>query len=226
MDLAERAAVLELLSHELRTPVTSIHVAVTILRGRRALHKDEDLRSELVDDIAAETLRLLRVVEDVLAVAHLEAGIEPGREPVLFQRLVPQVLAAERRQQPDVDIGLREVGTLPPLRGDETGVRHVVRNFVADVRDAGQHITVELAATDAAGAVVRVIGARTAVSGSMARLDVHPPKDEARGRVTRPETSLGLYVCRRLGAAMGGRTCVQRRSDGRLQRSLWLPAYP
>ena len=60
-----REAFLGVLSHELRTPVTAIYGGSMLL----ARHRQEVPESlePVVDDVAAESLRLLRLVEDLLS---------------------------------------------------------------------------------------------------------------------------------------------------------------
>jgi len=61
-------------SHELRTPLTSIYgFAETLLRADIAF--DEPERATFLSTIASESERLIRIVDDLLNVARLEAGM-------------------------------------------------------------------------------------------------------------------------------------------------------
>jgi K+-sensing histidine kinase KdpD len=201
---AERAAWLELLSHELRTPVTSIHAAIAILRSRTR-RADGVLRAELVEDIAEETERLFRTVEDVLVLAQLDADVPLGREPLLLQRVVPLLLSSERRRRPGISIELSESGPLPVVEGDEAGLGHVMRDLLAEAGVApADPITVELRAPDDTGAEIHVI-------------DDGPARPASFG--------LSRYASRRVMDAMGGRAWLRRRPDGRVERGLWLPSF-
>jgi hypothetical protein len=200
----ERAAYLELLSHELRTPVTSIYAAVTILRTR-ARQVGEALQAELVDDIAEETERLLRTIGDVLMLAQLETGIPLVREPLPLPRLVPLLLSAERRRRPGVDIEIVHSGPIPPVEGDEAAVVHVMRDLLAETgASSGGFVKVELSASDPAGAEVRFVG---------------------RGPTRSVSFGLSRYASHRVMEAMGGRTWARRLPGGRVERGLWLPAF-
>ncbi len=200
----ERAAYLELLSHELRTPVTSIHAAASVLRAR-GHRADEALRAELAEDIADETERLLRTIGDVLMLAQLEARLPLAREPLLLQRTVPLLLSGERRRRPGVVIELVEHGPLPLVEGDEAGVDHVLRDLLAESSAGpGGSVTVELRASNPTGGEVHVVD---------------------RGPVEPVAFGLSRYASRRVMEAMGGRTWVRPRPDGRVERGLWLPAF-
>ena len=65
-----REAFLGILSHELRTPVTTILAGSKVL-GRRH-HLPAATRDELIEDIEAEAERLYRLVEDLLVLARFE----------------------------------------------------------------------------------------------------------------------------------------------------------
>jgi K+-sensing histidine kinase KdpD len=221
---AEQAAFFELLSHELRTPATSIHAAAILLRTR-AQTFGADTRRELVDDIADETERLLRVIDDLLVLSQLDAGLALAQEPLLLQRLVPSEVQQERRRRPHVPVGLLESGPLPVVRGDELGVRQIVRDLVSDVGRwrSREPVAVELGTADSRGAHVRVIhrDAATDVERSVA-----PTVWQGWPTPPRPlQGSIGQYTCARLARAMGGHSWARPRTDGGTERGLWLPAF-
>ncbi len=68
---AAREAFLGVLSHELRTPVTTIFGYAKVLQ-RSARREDRD---EMLADIEVEADRLYRIVEDLLALSRVEGGI-------------------------------------------------------------------------------------------------------------------------------------------------------
>jgi K+-sensing histidine kinase KdpD len=218
-----RAALLDVLSHELRTPLTSIHAAAVILRHRGPTLA-EDARDELIEDIRDETERLLRVVDDALMVGQLDAGLGLGREPLLLQRLVPNVLEEERRRRPGIAVELHQRGELPVVCGDELAVRQVVRDLVSDLGRWRAHepVRVELGVGEGHGAHVRVIQGGTG--------DAADPRHGAVGHRTRHAThslagAIGRHARVRLARAMGGRCWTRWRADGRTEHGLWLPAF-
>lgn len=75
-----KTVLLRSISHDLRTPLTSIIAGGSAL-GSQTLTAEE--RAELSEAIVAEGRRLSRLVENLLDVSRLEAGkVEPHREPV------------------------------------------------------------------------------------------------------------------------------------------------
>ena len=68
-----QSALLNSISHDLRTPLASITGAVSSLRDPE-VQLDELTRTELIDDIAAEAERLNRLVGNLLDMSRVEAG--------------------------------------------------------------------------------------------------------------------------------------------------------
>ena len=62
-----------IISHELRTPITAIYGGAKLLASRdRRL--DDVARTEIIEDLEAESDRLYRLVEDLLVLAKSERG--------------------------------------------------------------------------------------------------------------------------------------------------------
>jgi signal transduction histidine kinase len=221
-----RDAFLGMLSHELRTPVTSIYAASDLLRSATSLDVAE--RTGLVDDIAAEAERLLRLVDDLLILARYEEGVDLLKEPSLLQRVVPAVVERERRRWPGIDIELRVGSELPVVSGDETGVQQVVRNLISNAAKygAGSPIRVELTASaEERGAIVRVLDRGQGLEADESEAIFRPFVRTSRAAAVAGGAGVGLYVCRRLVEAMGGHMWARPRPGGGSEFGFWLPEY-
>jgi two-component system sensor histidine kinase KdpD len=213
---AVRDAFVGILSHELRTPVTTIYAGAKVL-SRSEGRLDESDRRGIFEDIHAEAERLHRLVEDVVALTRFgEGALDIGSEPVLLQRVVPVVVGSEQSRWPQgrFEIGLEPA--LPPVAGDPTYVEQVIRNLLANaVKYGGSEAVIEL--------VVRAVDDEVQVRV----LDNGPgfPEDEAarlfelyyRSPSTARRASgsgIGLFVCARLLDAMGGRIWAANRPEG------------
>jgi signal transduction histidine kinase len=222
-----REAFLGMLSHELRTPVTSIYAATDLIRGRGSALSD-DIRQDLVEDIAAEAERLLRLVDDLMVLAHFEEGLQLISEPSLLQRVVPAVVDRERRRWPTIDIDLRVGPDLPVVIGDETSVQQVVRNLVSNAvkYGGGTPVVVDLRVADGgSGAIVRVLDGGDGVSPDEAEALFRPFYRSSRTLGVSAGAGVGLYVCRRLVETMGGHMWARPREGGGSEFGFWLPAY-
>nr|MBA2757016.1 GAF domain-containing protein [Chloroflexota bacterium] len=73
-----------MLSHELRTPMTTIYAAAQLMADSPAVRADARAR-DLFPDIVSESDRLLRLIDDLLVLTRVEQGsLESEREPVLL----------------------------------------------------------------------------------------------------------------------------------------------
>lgn len=222
-----REVFLSMLSHELRTPVTSIFAASGLL-GTRMTSLSPEERDGLVKDIAEESERMLRLVDDLLVLAHFEEGISLVQEPSLLQRVVPIIVERERRRWPDIEISLEVEAGLPVLTGDETSVQQVVRNLISNAAKygLGQPVRVVIGAgVDEPGASVRVLDRGPGVSPAEGEALFRPFYRSARAVSTTGGAGIGLYVCRRLVEAMGGHMWARQRPGGGSEFGFWLPEY-
>jgi signal transduction histidine kinase len=203
-----RDAFIGVLSHELRTPVTTIYAGAELLaRGETKL--DEAARVGIFEDIHAEAERLHRLVEDVVALTRFgEGALEIGNEPVLLQRVLPAVVRSEEGRWPTGRFELELPFDLPPVAGEATYVEQVVRNLLANAMkysgiDAVVRILVEVAPSGAE-VKVRVLDAGPGFPEVEAdRLfELYYRSPTVSRKVS--GSGVGLFVCARLIDAMGG----------------------
>ena len=210
-----RDAFIGMLSHELRTPITTIYAGSKLLARDRGL--PEEIRTGIFDDIHSEAERLHRLVEDVVALTRFgEGALEIGSDPVLLQRILPAVARSEEGRWPGGSINLRLESDLPPVSGDATYVEQVVRNLVANaMKYGGPGSAAKIEARAGHDEVlVRVLddgpGFPSDEADSLFRLYYRSPT------VSRKVSGsgVGLYVCARLIDAMGGRVWALNRPEG------------
>jgi signal transduction histidine kinase len=210
-----RDAFIGMLSHELRTPITTIYAGSKLLARDRGL--PDDIRNGIFEDIHSEAERLHRLVEDVVALTRFgEGALEIGSEPVLLQRVLPAVARSEEGRWPGGSIDVRLESDLPPVSGDATYVEQVVRNFLANaMKYGGPGSLATIEAREGHGEVlVRVLddgpGFPSDEADSLFRLYYRSPA------VSRKVSGsgVGLYVCARLIDAMGGRVWALNRPEG------------
>lgn len=222
---AQREAFLGILSHELRTPITTVYA------GSKVLARDVDLspeRQELAADVAAEAERLFRLVEDLLVMTRFERGaLELAREPVLLQRVVPAAIRLEQVHWPAARISRSGPVDLPAVTGDALYVGQVVRNLLSNAAKyspPNSVVEVDLAEEDD-GVAVRVLdrggGFSSGEAEDLFELFYRSPSTAAQAS----GAGIGLFVCRRLILAMGGRIWARPRNGGGAEFGFWLPRY-
>jgi PAS domain S-box-containing protein len=212
---AIRDTFIGVLSHELRTPVT------TIFAGSKVLAREEDqlsaeTRREIFADIVVEAERLHRLVEDVIAMTRFgESEGEVGNEPVLVQRVLPSVIRSEGTRWPGITFNVDLPPGLPTAFADPTYVEQVIRNLLSNAAKYG-----------GPGTTVNVVAEADDNEVRVRIIDDGPgfPADEA-DRVfelffrssatsTAAGAGIGLFVCARLVRAMGGRIWAIPGSSG------------
>jgi PAS domain S-box-containing protein len=212
---AVRDTFIGVLSHELRTPVTTIYAGAKVLARPGDL--SETTRQDIFDDIVVESERLHRLVEDVVAMTRFgDEGGDVGTEPVLLQRLLPSVVASEDGRWPGVTFTAVIPPGLPTVIADPTYVEQVVRNLLSNAAKYGGPGAAVTARVEAVDREVIVL--------------IHDdgpgfPADESErlfelffrsARTSRAAAGagIGLFVCARLIRAMGGRIWATNRPEG------------
>ncbi|MDQ3127209.1 MAG: ATP-binding protein [Chloroflexota bacterium] len=208
-----------MLSHEIRTPVTTIYAAARVLASSEAIQADPRAR-DLFPDIVSESERLLRLIEDLLVLTKVEQGVlesDSDSDPVLLQRVVERAVARLNRRHRERVIEVGIAPGLPPAAGDETFVEQVVNNLLSNA--------LKYSPTDAVVSVdAKVVDERVEVSigdrGIGLAVDDRERVFDLLARTREAETyaagaGIGLYVCRRLMQAMGGDIHATGQASGR-----------
>lgn len=110
-------------SHELRTPLTTIRNNAGFLLKHE--HAREDDREAALRDIAAESERMSRLVENLLVLARADAGQRLRREPVDLGELAEAVSRQAQAQHPDRQVRFART-PVPALAGDEDALRQLL----------------------------------------------------------------------------------------------------
>ena len=118
-------------SHELRTPLAAVS-AYAQLFDRGAKGRPEDL-ARLMAGIRAETGRMGHLVEDLLLLARLDEGRPLERRPLELVSLVTEAVETASAVGPEWPLTL-EAGEPVEVIGDETRLRQVLDNLLANVR--------------------------------------------------------------------------------------------
>jgi two-component system sensor histidine kinase KdpD len=216
-----------MLSHELRTPVTAIYGGSQVLlnRGDRL---EPATRQELTADVASEAERLHRLIENLLVLARAERGQDlAGGEPVLLQRVLPVIVERERQLWPGTRIEMRIPAGLPTVRGHDGYVGQVLQNLLSNAaKYAGTGATVEIVAEPGEnGVTIRVLdngqGLDPDYAGHLFDLYYRAPGAADRA----PGAGIGLFVCRHIVTALGGRIWARPRPEGGAEFGFELPIY-
>lgn len=137
-------------------------------------------------------------------------------DPVLLQRLVPRLVAQEQEQWPGARFEHHLPAGLATVRGDDDYLGQVLRNLLSNaVKYGGDEGPIEVAATEDARSVTLQVADRgvgfpphetESLFGLYYRSGSAPRHIQGAG--------IGLFVCRRIVEAMGGRIRASARPGG------------
>jgi signal transduction histidine kinase len=208
-----RADFVSAVTHELRTPLTTFRLYSEMLAD--GMVTDEAQRKTYLDTLTSEAGRLSHLVENVLAYARLERGSAKARaENITIGELLDRVLPRLKQRADDCGMEVRvhatEADRKTQLHLDAAAVEQILFNLVdnackyAAPRAAEPVIHVE-ADTSGKFAMLRVRDHGGGISRSERRRIFHPfHKSADQAAHSAPGVGLGLALCRRLAAALGG----------------------
>ena len=223
---AFRDAFIGVISHELRTPITTIFGMSHVLGEHLATMDQATIRQHLAD-IEAESDRLQRLTEDLLVLSRAEGGkLSVADDPIMLGHLVRAAVHSERTRASTHALTVDVMPETPLVLGDQGHVEQVVRNYLSNAAKyspVGTTIRVVVHGEDG-GAAVRVTDEGPGFG------DQNPDQlfelfFRTREAIRQKAgAGLGLFICRELIGAMGGRVWATQPPSGGAEFGFWLPA--
>jgi PAS domain S-box-containing protein len=219
---------LGLISHELRTPVTTIYGNAQLLRDRSERLPVAN-RAEMVTDIAEDSERLLGIIENLLLLSRMQSGTSSELEPQVLAHVIRDEIGEFSRRHPGRDVRFSEVpGHHVIVEADRTHLVLLLQNLLSNAHKYGGPdgiIEIALEAIDGE-ARVRVLDRGLGLDGTdVARL-FSPFYRSAEAQRTAGGLGLGLPVCDRIVTALGGRMWATPRDGGGAEFAFALPLAP
>ncbi len=195
-------------SHELRSPVTSIVGLVRLLSDPASEPLSDDQRHQL-SLIGSSASSLLRLVNELLDLAKAESGrLEPATEQVDLKAVFDTLRGTLRAfaTGDDTELVVAEPGDIPALHTDPVMLTQVLRNLLTNGLKFTPAGRVELTA-QAIGGDVEMVVSDTGIgipAGDQERVfeEFHQVRHAVQATVT--GTGLGLPYARRLVEILGG----------------------
>jgi two-component system sensor histidine kinase KdpD len=218
-----RTALLEAVSHDLRTPLASIRALTT---GWLApdVHLSDSLTHDSMAAIDAEAQRLSTLVDNLLDMSRLQTGaLNLMRRAVGLDEIVPAALASLSQDCQNVIVDVPE--TLPPVDVDAALLERAIANLVDNaVRHSPPNRPVQVQAGAVAGRVdLRVVDRGPGVATAHRDLIFRP--FQRLGDVSSGSgVGLGLAVAKGFVEAVGGQISVEDTPGGGLTMVISLAA--
>lgn len=224
---ALRAALLSSVSHDLRTPLTSIKAAASSLLQEDIAWSEEE-RHSFAQTIEQEADRLNRLVENLLDLSRIEGGaLQPEKEWYPLDELVHDVLGRLQPLLQGREVKVVLPADLPPVELDYLMIDQVLTNLIENAlryTPAGSPIEIE---AEALATEVRLTVADRGPGIPKSDLEhIFEKFYRVEGRVRESSgTGIGLSVCRGLIEAHGGHIWAANRQGGGLAFCLTLPFH-
>ncbi len=220
-------SLLKSISHDLRTPLSSIMGALSSLRDEREV-LDVGSKRELTELALEEAGRMNRFISNLLDVTRLESGaLKVRKEPYDVQDLLGSSVAALEPRVKGKKIQLRIPPDVPLVPMDSVLMSQVVMNLLDNaLKYSPAEGTIEVSAATRNGELEIAVADQgpgippehlTQIFNKFFRLSRN---EETSG------TGLGLAICRGIVEAHGGRIWAENRPEGGSRVIFRLPLGP
>ncbi|MDD4866993.1 MAG: HAMP domain-containing sensor histidine kinase [Mycobacterium sp.] len=212
-------------SHELRTPLAAMRGYTELAQRMGQDDGNRDAVAHAMSRVASETVRITRLVEDLLLLARLDSGRPLERRPVDLSQLAVDAVSDAHVAGPDHqwELDLPDEPVVVP--GDAARLHQVLTNLLANARvhtGAGTVVTTRLSA-EPADTVLQVVDNGP---GIPAALQSEVFERFARGDSSRSRkggsTGLGLAIVSAVVKAHGGTITVDS-APGHTEFTVRLP---
>lgn len=216
-----RSSLLSSVSHDLRTPLTTIVGSAGALLENQRIAQDPESR-ELLENIQRESERLSHLVQNLLEATRLETGtIKLDKQKYPLEEVAGSALdrVGKFLKNRKVKVDLPE--SLPLVGMDATLIEQVLINLLENAtRHTPQETPVEVGARLEDGALRVSVADRGA---GLKAEELEKVFDKFYHAPSSPGSGLGLAICRAIVQAHGGRIWAENRPGGGAQFCFTLP---
>jgi len=219
-----RNSVLSVISHDLRTPLTTLVGLSSILAEGQV---DTAKQAVIAQSIQEESLRMNHLVTNLLDMAKLQSGVKLNKEWQLLDEVVGSAVRHCERSLQHHQLSIKLPDNLPVLEYDAVLIERVLVNLLenaAKYTPEGSHITLSARSE---GAQLRVCveddgpGLPPALEGRL-----FDKFTRGNSESTTPGVGLGLAICRSIVEAHNGSIQAANHPPHGAQFSFTLPVKP
>ncbi|MBQ8263239.1 MAG: DUF4118 domain-containing protein [Oscillospiraceae bacterium] len=223
-----RANLLRAISHDFRTPLTSIIGTLEVLNSDdRLSHKDQ---RTLINDAKSDAEWLINIMENILSITRIGAEGTPKlhTEPQALEEVLGEAVVRFKKQYPDMPVKISVPDEFLMSDIDAMLIEQVIINLLINVVLHGKTATWARLSLVREGEMARVSVeddgsgiSQRALAHLFDGQNIHSPDD--RSEDSRRTMGIGLSVCRTIIIAHGGSMKAENRSEGGACLSFTLP---
>jgi two-component system sensor histidine kinase KdpD len=209
-----RSALLQAVSHDLRTPLASIKASVSSLRQRDLAWTPEE-STEFLATIEDETDRLTNLVGNLLDMSRVHANaVTPALRPTSLDEVVPAAVDSLGPRAKTIEIDVPD--DVPAVDADPALLERVVANLVDNALTHAGDAPVHVEAGSIGDRVLlRVVDRGPGIPPADRERVFHPfQRLDDTGRRRGTGVGLGLAVARGFIQAMGGELTIEDTPGG------------
>lgn len=197
-----KTALLRMVSHDLRSPLTAIVTAGHAVQSDTIGPED---RRQLGAAVVEEGERLSRMVANLLDLSRLESG---AAEPRMVPLAIDEVIEAATQRVRD-HVELRVASALPLIDGDAAQLERALANVVENaVKHAGERVVQVRAGAVGGRVVIRVVDQGRGIPAAEAGR-IFEAFERGADADERSGTGLGLAIARGFVQVNGGQIAVE-----------------
>lgn len=232
-----KSSLLDAVTHDLRTPLTSIKASVTTLIEdakekfdedisieTNALHLDDEGRKEFLEIINEETDRLNQFIEGMVGIAKVEAGaLHLRKNQSRVEEIVGNALDRAKNRVSSHQISLDLEPELPPIWVDANSIAEVVYTLLDNaVKYSPRNSKIKISAGRAMNQMIEIAiedeGRGVSKDERERVFDKFFRADENDIHTTASGLGLGLAIARGIVESQGGRIWIEDGQDAFVTR--------
>jgi len=231
IDARQKTSFVSNVSHELKTPLTSIRMYAELLSGNRI--KEPEKRKKYIQVIVDESQRLTRLVNNVLDFSRLEQGRKQYHlERFDLAAFITDIIEANRLrvQEAGLILNTQIPDESVTVRTDRDSIEQALLNLLDNALkyalDGGE-LRVELEKIDDHACELRVMDRGPGVPAAhQAKIFEKFHRVDETLTTRQPGSGLGLSIARRLMKDMGGDVIYRPRPEGGSVFTIRIPVDP
>ena len=224
-----KSGIVSVVSHELKTPLTSIRMGVHLLLEER-IGTLTAQQNDILTAVREDADRLHRIVENLLDMSRIESGrglMELAAEKA--QALIDEAVAPMKTAfaERGVELTVQVAPETPGVQADRNRINHVFSNLLSNAlryTPPGGHVCISAAAEDA-GVTFSVLDSGPGIprqyQGRIFERFFRVPGQS--GAPNADGAGLGLAIAKDIVEAHGGRIFVESDGASGSKFSFWLP---